>query len=122
MTEKKAGRPVGLRLKIRLPNGSIGPGKVKLLELIESEGSISAAARSLGLTYRRAWHLLDTLNSALSHPVVNASPGGKSGGGAELTEQGQKIVALYREAEKKATEQAGDLFGYLEGVVVEAED
>lgn len=121
VTEKKTGKVVGLRLKIRLPNGSIGPGKIKLLELIEQEGSISAAARCLGLTYRRAWHLLDTLNSALAHPVVNASPGGKSGGGAELTELGHRIVTLYREAEEKAHEETGSLFDFLKGEVVEAE-
>ncbi|MCW9033581.1 MAG: LysR family transcriptional regulator [Rhodospirillales bacterium] len=113
MGKDKSSNEIKLRLKVRLPNGSLGPGKIKLLELIEAEGSISGAARVLGLSFRRAWHLIDTLNAALKSPVINATPGGKKGGGAELTEHGHKLIDLYREAEEHANANATNLSTYL---------
>ena len=81
---------------------AIGPGKIALLEAIRETGSISAAARKLRMSYRRAWVLVDDLNRRLSAAVVEAAPGGKSGGGATLSPTGHKLVALYREIERKA--------------------
>jgi len=81
---------------------AIGPGKIALLEAIRDTGSISAAARKLRMSYRRAWVLVDDLNRRLSKAVVAAAPGGKSGGGATLSPTGHKLVALYREIERKA--------------------
>lgn len=75
---------------------SLGPGKVSLLECVERTGSLSAAARSLGMSYRRAWLLLHSTNEGFSQPVVELSVGGKDGGGARLTEFGQRLVADYR--------------------------
>jgi molybdate transport system regulatory protein len=75
---------------------SIGPGKISLLEGIARTGSLSAAARALGMSYRRAWLLLHSTNEAFEQPVVELSVGGKDGGGARLTDFGRKLVANYR--------------------------
>ena len=80
------------------PACSIGPGKVELLEGIENAGSLRQAARALGMSYRRAWLLLDQLNCSFSEPVVTATVGGQGGGGASLTAFGTEIVRSYRAA------------------------
>jgi molybdate transport system regulatory protein len=80
---------------------SIGPGKIGLLEKIEQTGSLSAAARELGMSYRRAWLLLSSVNTGFSEPVAVLSVGGVEGGGAKLTEFGRKLVADYREFEQR---------------------
>jgi molybdate transport system regulatory protein len=85
---------------------AIGPGKVALLEAIAATGSISAAAREFGMSYRRAWVLVDEMNRALTSPAVNTATGGAHGGGATLTEVGQAIVTRYRAIEAKAAEAA----------------
>ncbi|MEO8314432.1 MAG: LysR family transcriptional regulator [Pseudomonadota bacterium] len=78
---------------------SLGPGKISLLEGIERTGSLSAAARALGMSYRRGWLLLHSTNEGFSQPVVALSVGGKDGGGARLTDFGRRLVADYREFE-----------------------
>ena len=78
-----------------------GAGKIALLESIEKTGSISAAGRAHQMSYRRAWLLVDELNQLFAEPVVSAHHGGAKGGGASLTDQGRRIVALYRDAEAK---------------------
>jgi molybdate transport system regulatory protein len=95
---------MGTRLTIRLDfdgGRRLGAGKVALLESIEATGSISAAGRVHKMSYRRAWLLVDELNKLFAEPVVAAHHGGTKGGGAALTEQGRRIVALYRDAEAK---------------------
>ncbi len=79
----------------------LGAGKVALLESIDETGSISAAGRVQGMSYRRAWLLVDNLNQLFALPLVSAHHGGANGGGAALTEEGRRIVALYRSAEAK---------------------
>jgi molybdate transport system regulatory protein len=91
-----------LSLRIDLPQGRIGPGKIALLETIDREGSISAAGRALGMSYKRAWDLVDALNKLIGTPAVEASPGGFRGGGATLTEAGRSLVADYRAIERAA--------------------
>jgi len=91
-----------LSLRIDLPRGRIGPGKIDLLETIDREGSISAAGRALGMSYKRAWDLVNALNTLLGHAVVAASPGGYRGGGATLTDAGRSLVADYRAIERAA--------------------
>lgn len=73
-----------------------------LLEAIERTGSISAGARELGLSYRRAWDLVDTMNHCFKHPLVAGIKGGKGGGGAQLTPEGRHMLELYRKMETKA--------------------
>lgn len=91
-----------LSLRIDLPQGRIGPGKINLLEAIDREGSISAAGRALGMSYKRAWDLVDALNKLLGAAVVETSSGGHRGGGATLTEAGRSLVADYRAIERAA--------------------
>jgi molybdate transport system regulatory protein len=80
----------------------LGPGKVRLLELIAELGSISAAGRAMDMSYRRAWLLVDSLNQAFVEPVVATRPGGKADKRAELTLFGQQIVCRYRVMETAA--------------------
>ena len=92
------------RLTIRLDfehDRRLGAGKIALLESIERTGSISAAGRMHQMSYRRAWLLVDELNQLFAEPVVAAHHGGAKGGGAQLTDQGRRVVALYRGAEAK---------------------
>ena len=102
--DNKAWGAAATRLTIRLDFSAgrrLGVGKVALLELIEKTGSISAAGRADKMSYRRAWLLVDELNQIFGKPVVSAHPGGAKGGGASLTDQGRRVVALYRDAEAK---------------------
>jgi molybdate transport system regulatory protein len=95
----------GVRLTLRVDFGTdraIGPGKVLLLEAIRDTGSISQAGRSLGMSYRRAWLLVDDMNRCFREPVVTAQPGGAQGGGAALTAFGEKVVQKYRTIETEA--------------------
>jgi len=85
---------------------AIGPGKIRLLELIDACGSISAAGRQMGMSYRRAWLLVDNLNHCFREPLVAAQVGGVKGGGASLTHFGRAVVEHYRAIEK-AAETAG---------------
>ena len=81
---------------------ALGPGKVDLLEEIDRSGSISKAARELGLSYRRAWTLVDTMNKSFRSSLVEGSAGGKRGGGAHLTKLGKQMAKTYRTMELKA--------------------
>ena len=81
---------------------ALGPGKVDILEEIARSGSISKAARELGLSYRRAWTLVDTMNKSFKSCLVKGSAGGKKGGGAHLTPLGKKMAKTYRIMEAKA--------------------
>ena len=79
-----------------------GHGKAKLLEAIDKYGSISAAARNINMSYRRAWLLTDSMNKNFILPLIESSLGGKGGGGAKLTKEGKKVLKLFREMELKA--------------------
>jgi molybdate transport system regulatory protein len=110
-----------LSIRIDLASGDrIGPGKIALLEAIRSTGSISAAARSLGMSYRRAWLLVEEINNALREPAVTAETGGRSGGGAALTAVGERVIDLYRSIESHARSAAGGDFRAI-GKLVRAE-
>ena len=80
----------------------LGPGKVRLLECIAETGSISAAARQMKMSYRRAWMLIDELNGIFGKPVVETAAGGSGGGGAKVTDFGKRIVVVFRDMEKQA--------------------
>jgi molybdate transport system regulatory protein len=93
------------QFRLRISSGddiAVGPGKIDLLEAIGETGSITAAARSLGMSYRRAWLLVDTMNHCFRNAVVEAEAGGVRGGGTRLTETGERVVELYRGVEAKA--------------------
>jgi molybdate transport system regulatory protein len=98
-----------VRISIVFESGArIGPGKAKLLESIRDTGSISAAARDMGMSYKRAWVLLDSINQAFTEPVVTAAPGGSGGGGAVLTPFGSEILEHYRRIDEQAAASATD--------------
>ncbi|WP_394790331.1 winged helix-turn-helix domain-containing protein [Rhodoferax sp.] len=102
------------RLRIyRDDNIAIGPGKVALLEAIALTGSISAAAREMGMSYRRAWLLVDEMNRALMSPAVSTATGGAQGGGTALTPLGEQLVQHYRAVESTARLAAADSLAAL---------
>jgi molybdate transport system regulatory protein len=93
------------RLSFRLILGediALGPGKIQLLEAIREAGSIAAAGRDMGMSYKRAWHLIDTMNRCFSSPLVETSKGGAHGGGAQLTPLADEVITLYRRLETRA--------------------
>ena len=94
----------GLTLRV-LGGGApaIGPGKAELIERIGETGSISAAARAMGMSYRRAWQLVEALNRDFRRPVVTTAVGGTRGGGAQVTPFGRRVVAAFRAMEGKAS-------------------
>lgn len=94
---------VQFRLRISKSHDiAVGPGKIDLLEAIGNTGSITAAARSLGMSYRRAWLLVDTMNRCFKSPVVEAEAGGRRGGGTRVTALGVEVIRRYRRIETRA--------------------
>lgn len=109
-----------IRLSIRLNfEGArrLGPGKVALLEAIDATGSITGAAASLGMSYRRAWLLLEETNTLFSEPSASTAQGGHRGGGAQLTPFGREVVARYRGAEDGLRRIAADDLAFFENHV-----
>jgi molybdate transport system regulatory protein len=110
------------KLVVRIDLGTgvrIGWGKIVLLEAIDREGSISAGARAVGMSYRRAWLLVEETNAQLRAPAVATNVGGKSGGGAGLTEAGRALIAAYRTIEAKARESCADELAELRRMLTE---
>ena len=101
---KKAANATRLRV-VLAPGAFLGPGTGELLEGIAASGSISAAGRAMGMSYKRAWQLVETLNGYFRAPLVQAATGGKAGGGAQLTALGKQVLAHYQ-AMTAATEKA----------------
>lgn len=98
------------RLSLRLHFGTgltFGRGKADLLQAIADEGSISAAGRRMGMSYRRAWSLVEEMNTYFNAPLVDSSRGGAKGGGAALTDLGQQVLADYRALEDLLRVQGG---------------
>ncbi|MDO5612661.1 MAG: LysR family transcriptional regulator [Paracoccus sp. (in: a-proteobacteria)] len=95
-------KPALPRIKLRLDYGpalTLGPGKADLLTGIAELGSISAAGRRMGMSYKRAWSLVEEMNSAFARPLVDSARGGPGGGGAVLTETGAQVLAHFRALE-----------------------
>ncbi len=103
-TKPSVPKPIA-RFRMRVTSGeaiAVGPGKIALLEAIEATHSITRAAKSLDMSYRRAWMLIDQLNGSLKKPAVASANGGKDGGGSQLTAVGVALVAVYRRIEERA--------------------
>ena len=100
MTKVKPQKP-GIRLLLGNA-AALGPGKIELINAIEKAGSISGAAKLMGMSYRRAWNLVDSINHDFSTEIVVTSSGGKGGGGAVVTDVGLDIIKRYQEIEAKA--------------------
>ena len=99
-------RAPAARIRITFePDISLGPGKARLLEGIRDLGSIAAAGRRMGMSYKRAWILVEQMNGAFKAPLVAAAKGGEHGGGAALTKTGADVLARYRRMEA-ATQRA----------------
>ncbi|MBO1324539.1 LysR family transcriptional regulator [Acetobacter sp. TBRC 12305] len=122
-----AGTPKGgatgrVRLTLRVDvdgRAALGHGKIRLLEHLAQTGSISAAGRAMGMSYRRTWLLVDSLNKLFAQPLVVTRPGG--GGGAGLTEAGQQVIALYRGVERQTAELAADSLARIEALLAPPE-
>jgi molybdate transport system regulatory protein len=105
------------RLTIRIDFGNgmaLGPGKVRLLELVGESGSIREAARKMRMSYRQAWLLLQSLAETFGDPLVETSTGGRAGGGARLTAPGRLVVTRYRAVERAAAKAGGRQMAALE--------
>lgn len=99
----------GLTLRIMSSgNPAMGPGKAELISRIDATGSISAAARDMGMSYRRAWQLVEAINASFVQPVVVTATGGKRGGGASITEFGRQLVAQFHAMEEMASAAIAD--------------
>ena len=109
--------PPGLRIRLVFDDGAmIGPGKADLLEGIRDTGSIAAAGRAMGMSYKRAWMLVESLNATFAAPLVESHRGGAGFGGASLTEAGTQALAHYRRLEAKAAEAAACDVAALRGM------
>ena len=93
---------------------AIGPGKIRLLEAIRDTGSITKAGMMLGMSYRRAWLLVDDMNNCFREPVIAARAGGNHGGGAALTSFGRRLIDQYRAIEAEAYSATASRLGELE--------
>lgn len=94
----------GLTLRVLAKDfPAMGPGKARLIELIDATGSISAAAREMDMSYRRAWQLVEALNQSFAEPMVLTAVGGKRGGGAAVTDFGREAARLFRRMEETAS-------------------
>lgn len=109
------------RLRIRIifgdSGGMLGPGKADLLTLIHETGSIAAAGRRMGMSYKRAWSLVETMNDMFADPVVESSRGGAAHGGAQLTQTGLRVLNLYRSLATKAAKAVAADMAALEGLL-----
>ena len=108
------------RLQLRLFFGDglmLGPGKAELLERIARTGSISAAGREMAMSYKRAWGLVEEMNGAFAAPLVDSVRGGPGGGGAQVTEAGQRVLALYRAVQAKAAEAGAEEIAALRAML-----
>jgi molybdate transport system regulatory protein len=107
-----------LSLRINLdPEGRIGPGKIELLEQIAAFGSISAAARAMEMSYKRAWDLVEEMNRLFGKDLVAAQTGGRRGGGAQLTPVGLAVVSRFRAIERAATAAAAPQLAALQAEI-----
>lgn len=103
-----------LKLRIVFDEAMLGPGKAQLLQGIQDTGSIAAAGRGMGMSYKRAWSLVEEMNAAWAEPLVFSARGGAGGGGAKLTEAGSRVLGLYREVMNRAATAVAEPVAALE--------
>jgi molybdate transport system regulatory protein len=125
MSEQSATTPETPRLSIRIVFGEaamLGPGKARLLEQIRETGSIAAAGRTMSMSYKRAWMLVEDLNRAFREPLVESNRGGAKGGGARLTDAGETVLANYRKLEEILAEAGAARLGLLRSMLRDMSD
>lgn len=113
------------RLRLRIVFGEdvmLGPGKADLLEGIRETGSIAAAGRRMGMSYKRAWSLVETMNTAFQMPLVISSRGGAKGGGATLTETGETVLMHYRKLQEITAEAGAARISALQSLLADKVD
>jgi molybdate transport system regulatory protein len=115
----KAGNRIpGARLRIVLdPDIAIGPGKADILDGIRETGSIAAAGRRMGMSYKRAWLLVESMNACFSRPLVETSRGGQARGGAALTPDGERVLDCYRRMETLTARAIHDEMATLQAMI-----
>ena len=106
----------GVRTKLFVANETIGIGKIKLLRLVDETGSISAAARQMGMNYRRAWFLINSMQSGFAEPLLFTERGGKGRGGARLTPLAKELISRYDTHASLIASQSSDILGWLRSV------
>lgn len=106
-----------LALRIIFDGAMLGPGKAELLMRIGGAGSIAAAGRAMGMSYKRAWSLVDEMNAAFEQPLVASSRGGTGGGGAQLTATGAEVLRLYHSVANRAAKASADQIAVLEAML-----
>lgn len=116
-----AGPDLRIRLQFR-GHGMLGPGKAELLERIGRTGSIAAAGREMGMSYKRAWQLVETMNAMFRDPVVTSTRGGARGGGALLTPTGRRVLDEYRAFEAAARTAGAAHLARLGGLLADPAD
>ena len=117
--------PYSPQVKLRLLFGDlamVGPGKVLLLEHIRDTGSISAAGRAMGMSYKRAWSLVEEMNAACPSALVDSARGGAGGGGARVTEAGLAVIAAYRKLEASVHETGREALAELRAMLRDMPD
>jgi molybdate transport system regulatory protein len=109
---------IQLRLRVMQAGAVIlGPGRADLLELIQTHGSIAAAGRQMGMSYKRAWALVEAMNGTFAQPLVAAAKGGAGGGGAKLTELGIEVLTAYRALERHCHDAAAAPLAVLQAAL-----
>lgn len=111
-----------IRLRLYFGDFTLGPGKAELLEKIAETGSISAAGRAMGMSYKRAWMLIEAMNEAFRQPVIDSARGGAGGGGAVLTETGHAVLAQYRALQATVLDRGADQIAGLQSLLRDMSD
>ena len=115
---KAGNKTTGIRLRAVLASDvALGPGKADILFHIKETGSISAAGRCMGMSYKRAWSLVEGMNKDFQDALVTSSKGGRGGGGAQLTEMGERVLTLYRTVEEKSAKAAASELDELQSLL-----
>lgn len=117
MSKNKNNSGAQLKIQARLlleDEIAFGPGKADLLDAIAATGSISAAGKHLGMSYRRAWLLVDAMNRCFAQPLVETATGGNQGGGTRVTDFGNQVLQTYRQLQEDTAQLRAEYFAKLQ--------